>query len=257
MTADQKRGCSSSSTWPARPSCRLPALPPSTAAATTFAAAIGLLWTGTVPPTNGLVATCWGPRNLGFLFGLVYVGHQLDAFVSAWAGGALHDRTGASRCAIGGRHRASATLCIRGGRRMRLWTGLLLYGGAMLGVALWWQAAAAILLDLTVKVCGRARRMGQTAARPFTPAPQWQFRAQSASSCARPRAAPREQYPRSAPIGAIVMLAWCVSQCVRRPVRSLGGVSRCACTMANRLLVLDAYLASVTLVTLRYHVQCC
>ncbi len=70
------------------------ALPPSTASAAAFGAAIGLLWTGTVPLTSGLVAALWGRRNLGFLFGLVYVGHQLGAFAGAWAGGAIYDRTG-------------------------------------------------------------------------------------------------------------------------------------------------------------------
>jgi MFS family permease len=59
-----------------------------------FGGAIGLLWTGTVPLTSSLVADLWGRRNLGFLFGLVYIGHQLGAFVGAWAGGFAHDRTG-------------------------------------------------------------------------------------------------------------------------------------------------------------------
>jgi hypothetical protein len=45
-------------------------------------------------PDRGLVADLWGRRNLGFLFGLVYVGHQLGAFVGAWAGGLVFDRTG-------------------------------------------------------------------------------------------------------------------------------------------------------------------
>ena len=70
------------------------AVPLSTASAVVFGAAIGLLWTGTVPLTNGLVADLWGRRNLAFLFGLVYVGHQIGAFVGAWAGGMIFDRTG-------------------------------------------------------------------------------------------------------------------------------------------------------------------
>ena len=70
------------------------ALPLSTASAVAFGVAIGVLWTGTVPLTSGLVADLWGRRNLGFLFGLVYVGHQLGAFVGAWAGGFVFDRTG-------------------------------------------------------------------------------------------------------------------------------------------------------------------
>ena len=70
------------------------AVPLSTTTAIVFGAAIGLLWTGTVPLTNGLVADLWGRRNLAFLFGLVYVGHQLGAFAGAWAGGLTFDRTG-------------------------------------------------------------------------------------------------------------------------------------------------------------------
>jgi predicted MFS family arabinose efflux permease len=69
-------------------------VPLSTTSAIVFGAAIGLLWTGTVPLTNGLVADLWGRRNLAFLFGLVYVGHQIGAFVGAWAGGLAFDRTG-------------------------------------------------------------------------------------------------------------------------------------------------------------------
>jgi sugar phosphate permease len=41
-----------------------------------------------------LVADLWGRRNLGFLFGVVYVGHQIGAFVGAWAAGFIFDRTG-------------------------------------------------------------------------------------------------------------------------------------------------------------------
>jgi predicted MFS family arabinose efflux permease len=69
-------------------------LPLSMTSALAFGAAIGLLWTGTVPLTSSLVADLWGRRNLGFLFGLVYIGHQLGAFTGAWAGGFAYDRTG-------------------------------------------------------------------------------------------------------------------------------------------------------------------
>jgi predicted MFS family arabinose efflux permease len=69
-------------------------LPLSPASAIGFGALIGLLWTSTVPLTNGLVAALWGRRNLGLLFGLVFVGHQLGAFAGAWIGGWVRDRTG-------------------------------------------------------------------------------------------------------------------------------------------------------------------
>jgi predicted MFS family arabinose efflux permease len=69
-------------------------LPLSSASAIAFGAVMGLLWTGTVPLTSGLVADLWGSRNLGFLFGVVYVGHQVGAFAGAWAAGLAFDRTG-------------------------------------------------------------------------------------------------------------------------------------------------------------------
>jgi predicted MFS family arabinose efflux permease len=69
-------------------------LPLSSASAIAFGAVMGLLWTGTVPLTNGLVADLWGSRHLGFLFGIVYVGHQFGAFAGAWAAGFAFDRTG-------------------------------------------------------------------------------------------------------------------------------------------------------------------
>ncbi|MBM3549215.1 MAG: MFS transporter [Alphaproteobacteria bacterium] len=69
-------------------------MPLSMTSALVFGAAIGLLWTGTVPLTSSLVADLWGRRNLGFLFGLVYIGHQLGAFLGAWAGGFAYDHTG-------------------------------------------------------------------------------------------------------------------------------------------------------------------
>jgi predicted MFS family arabinose efflux permease len=69
-------------------------LPTSQASALIFAAAIGLIWTGTVPLTSGLVGDIFGVRHLGLLFGTVYLGHQIGAFVGAWAGGLSFDRTG-------------------------------------------------------------------------------------------------------------------------------------------------------------------
>jgi predicted MFS family arabinose efflux permease len=69
-------------------------IPLSSTSAIVFGAVMGLLWTGTVPLTNGLVADLWGSRHIGFLFGLVYVGHQIGAFAGAWAAGFAFDRTG-------------------------------------------------------------------------------------------------------------------------------------------------------------------
>jgi predicted MFS family arabinose efflux permease len=69
-------------------------VPLSTASALVFGAVMGLLWTGSVPLTSGLVADLWGKRNLGFLFAIVYIGHQIGAFAGAWAAGLAYERTG-------------------------------------------------------------------------------------------------------------------------------------------------------------------
>jgi MFS family permease len=59
-----------------------------------FAAAIGFLWLGTVPLTNGLVAQIFGVRYLATLFGIVFFSHQVGSFVGVWLGGWLFDVTG-------------------------------------------------------------------------------------------------------------------------------------------------------------------
>jgi predicted MFS family arabinose efflux permease len=60
-----------------------------------FAALIGFLWLSTVPPTSGLIALMFGTRDLGLLFGIVFLSHQVGAFVGVWLGGAVYDATGA------------------------------------------------------------------------------------------------------------------------------------------------------------------
>ncbi|SOE00561.1 MFS transporter [Caenispirillum bisanense] len=69
-------------------------LPISTASVLVFSAAIGLLWLSTVPPTSGLVAQIFGPRYMATLFGIVFFGHQIGAFLGVWMGGVLYDATG-------------------------------------------------------------------------------------------------------------------------------------------------------------------
>ena len=59
-----------------------------------FGAGMGLLWLGTVPLTSGLVVQIFGLRSVGTLFGIVFLSHQLGAFVGVWLGGALYDATG-------------------------------------------------------------------------------------------------------------------------------------------------------------------
>ena len=59
-----------------------------------FAALIGLLWLSTVAPTSGLIALMFGTRHLGVLFGIVFLSHQIGAFIGVWLGGVVYDATG-------------------------------------------------------------------------------------------------------------------------------------------------------------------
>jgi MFS family permease len=70
-------------------------LPVTPATVLVFAAAIGLLWLSTVPLTSGLIAVMFGTRHLGLLFGIVFLSHQVGAFIGVWLGGAVYDATGA------------------------------------------------------------------------------------------------------------------------------------------------------------------
>lgn len=68
--------------------------PPSSASVLIFAAAMGLLWLSTVPLTSGLVAVMFGPRYMATLFGIVFLSHQVGAFIGVWLGGRIYDATG-------------------------------------------------------------------------------------------------------------------------------------------------------------------
>ena len=69
-------------------------LPPSIFNILLFSAAIGFLWLATVPPTSGLVALFFGTRYMSFLYGIVFLGHQLGSFTGVWLGGWLYEATG-------------------------------------------------------------------------------------------------------------------------------------------------------------------
>jgi MFS family permease len=71
------------------------ALPVTPATVLLFGAALGLLWLSTVPLTSGLIAVMFGTRHLGLLFGVVFLSHQVGAFIGVWLGGAVYDATGA------------------------------------------------------------------------------------------------------------------------------------------------------------------
>jgi MFS family permease len=55
---------------------------------------LGLTGAATVVPTSGLVGKLFGSKNLGTLFGLVFLCHQLGSFFSAWLGGVCVAATG-------------------------------------------------------------------------------------------------------------------------------------------------------------------
>jgi MFS family permease len=59
-----------------------------------FACGIGLLWLGTVPLTNGLVAQIFGLRYAAMLASIIFFGHQLGSFIGVWLAGHLYDTTG-------------------------------------------------------------------------------------------------------------------------------------------------------------------
>lgn len=69
-------------------------VPLSQASVLVFAAALGFLWLGTVPLTNGLVAQIYGVRHLSALGGIVFLSHQVGAFLGAWTAGLAFDATG-------------------------------------------------------------------------------------------------------------------------------------------------------------------
>ncbi len=59
-----------------------------------FAAAMGLTFLSTVPPTAGLVAKFFGTRHMAMLFGIVMLTHQVGGFLGAWLGGRVFEATG-------------------------------------------------------------------------------------------------------------------------------------------------------------------
>ena len=59
-----------------------------------FAAGMGLLWLGTVPLTNGLVGQIYGVRYASTLYGIIFFGHQVGAFIGVWLGGKIQVLTG-------------------------------------------------------------------------------------------------------------------------------------------------------------------
>ena len=69
-------------------------LPLTNTTAILFGGAIGFLWLATVPLTSGTVAQIFGSRYLSTLYGIVFLGHQIGAFLGVWLGGRIYDSTG-------------------------------------------------------------------------------------------------------------------------------------------------------------------
>ncbi|WP_448191670.1 MFS transporter [Azospirillum sp. sgz301742] len=69
-------------------------LPVSVGSTLVFAAVMGMMWLGTVPLTNALIAGVFGTRYMATLFGIVFFSHQVGSFFGAWAGGVAFDFTG-------------------------------------------------------------------------------------------------------------------------------------------------------------------
>lgn len=69
-------------------------LPVSVETTLVFAAAMGLLWLSVVPPVSGLLNGLFGPANFGALFGVMFLSHQVGAFLGAWLGGLSYQWSG-------------------------------------------------------------------------------------------------------------------------------------------------------------------
>jgi MFS family permease len=68
--------------------------PVSNLTAYVFAALMGILWLSTIPLTQGTITTVFGTKNMSMLYGIVFLFHQLGAFLGGWLGGRIYDLTG-------------------------------------------------------------------------------------------------------------------------------------------------------------------
>jgi predicted MFS family arabinose efflux permease len=68
-------------------------LPPTPVTVLVLCGMLGLLWLATIPLTSGLVATFFGTTWMSMLFGIVFLSHQVGAFLGVWMAGLLFDAT--------------------------------------------------------------------------------------------------------------------------------------------------------------------
>ena len=59
-----------------------------------FGCLMGLLWLSTIPLTSGIVMSQFGTKHSGTLFGVVFLSHQIGAFIGSWGAGIVRDSTG-------------------------------------------------------------------------------------------------------------------------------------------------------------------
>ena len=68
--------------------------PASNVSAFLFGASFGFLWLSTVPATSGIVAHMFGTKYLGMLYGIVFLSHQIGAFIGSYGAGIYRDAYG-------------------------------------------------------------------------------------------------------------------------------------------------------------------
>jgi len=67
---------------------------PSYAGTIVFAAVMGFVWLGTIPLTSAAIAKRFGVADLGALYGICFLSHQLGGFLGAGAGAVLLETQG-------------------------------------------------------------------------------------------------------------------------------------------------------------------
>jgi predicted MFS family arabinose efflux permease len=68
--------------------------PPSYGGTLVFAAVMGFVWLGTIPLTSAAIARRFGVADLGALYGVCFLSHQLGGFLGAGSGAVLLETTG-------------------------------------------------------------------------------------------------------------------------------------------------------------------
>ncbi len=70
------------------------AVPPTETGTLVFAAVMGFVWLGTIPLTSAAIAQRFGVRDLGALYGVCFLSHQVGGFLGAGAGAVLLETAG-------------------------------------------------------------------------------------------------------------------------------------------------------------------